>query len=101
MCSYTLLTTPKEQENSNSLVYLQFYQNIKTVFKASKVFIFKNTIIEHFAHNTSFAALQERAAKAKSTAYTACKNLYLHSKGCANSNFKDNQRQLYGVKEEY
>ena len=101
VCSYTLSTAPKEQENSDGLVYSQFYQNIKTVFEASKVFVFENTAIEHLAHNTSFAASQERAAKAKSTAYTACKNSYLHSKGRANSNLEDNQRRSYSVREEH
>ena len=53
-------------------MYSQFYANIKTVFKASKVFVFANLAIEHLAYNTSYAKLVKKAGKGKASVYAAC-----------------------------
>ncbi|PVH92672.1 hypothetical protein DM02DRAFT_604978, partial [Periconia macrospinosa] len=97
----TLSTMPRGQENMDGLVYSQFYANIKTPFDDSKVYVFDNEAAENLALDPGYIRSLQQQGGGATFSENVCKGSYLHSKGRAFSNLRDNQRQPYGIREEH
>ena len=97
----TLSTVPHRQENMDGLVYSQFYATIKTPFDVSKVYVFDNEAIENLALDPGYIRSLQQQGGGATFSENVCKGSYLHSKGRAFSNLRDNQRRSYGIREEH
>ncbi|KAF7441634.1 hypothetical protein A1F99_140680 [Pyrenophora tritici-repentis] len=97
----TLTSMPRGQENMDGLVYSQFYGNIKTPFDDSKVYVFDNQALENLALDPGYARSLQQQGGNVAFSENVCKGAYLHSKGRAFSNLRDNQRKSYGIREEH
>ncbi|KAL5370972.1 hypothetical protein DPSP01_014565 [Paraphaeosphaeria sporulosa] len=97
----TLFSVPRGQENMDGLVYSQFYGNIKTPFDDSKVYVFDNQAVENLALDPGYVRSLQQQGGGVTFSESVCKGAYLHSKGRANANLRDNQRKSYGIREEH
>ena len=97
----TLSSVPRGQENMDGLVYSQFYGNIKTPFDDSKVYVFNNQAVENLALDPGYIRSLQQQGGGATFSENVCKDAYLHSKGRAFSNLRDNQRKSYGIREEH
>ena len=97
----TLSTLPRGQENLDGLVYSQFYANIKTPFDDSKVYVFDNEAVENLALDPGYIRSLQQQGGGATFSENVCKGSYLHSKGRAFSNLRDNERRSYGIREEH
>jgi hypothetical protein len=97
----TLFAPPCSQENTDGLVYSQFYGLVKTPFDTAKQYVFWHDALENLALDPGYIRSLWQAGGRVTFNASTCEHAYLHSKKRAHANLVDNQWRSYGIREEH